>query len=147
MSELYRPARGNTPESRIPLVYDWYGSGGWKLFYVPSRDVSADHMALLSAHMDDVRATRDEQAVKRLTSSLLSTQQCEQTHHAMEAHREVREITHSHDTEDKQCKCHSESKCSCTHTQRVQHARYGRNYVLSNVMTWRNVYFMPCLAS
>ena len=39
VSELYRAPRDGLPEARIPLVYDWSGKGGWKLYSVPAKRV------------------------------------------------------------------------------------------------------------
>ena len=31
--DLYKPATHNSPESRLPLSYDWSGNGGFRLYY------------------------------------------------------------------------------------------------------------------
>ena len=75
VSELYRPAKPGVPEARVPLVYDWV-SRSWKLYYVPSRMISQDHMDLLARHIDDVTRDRGHGAAEVLRKNLYSVSAC-----------------------------------------------------------------------
>ncbi len=51
--DLYRPAMDGEEEVRIPLSYDWSGNGGFRMFYIPSKHISEDDVALIKAHIID----------------------------------------------------------------------------------------------
>ena len=51
--DLYRPAMDGREEVRIPLSYDWSGNGGFRMFYIPSKYLSEDDLALIKARLID----------------------------------------------------------------------------------------------
>jgi hypothetical protein len=51
--ELYRPARGGIPEAKVPLRYDWDGSGGFYLDYILKSGIQDAHKDFLAARFQD----------------------------------------------------------------------------------------------
>lgn len=86
VSELYKPPSGTSPAVRIPLSYDWYGAGGWKMYYIPARCITGEEMAMLAAHMQDVTVSRGKQRVADMEDTLVEAQQSLHLHAAVIGH-------------------------------------------------------------
>ena len=63
---MYRPPEGSKygPESFIPMVYDWQGSGGWRVPYVIKHPETreTDHIALLRAILEQSKIDQSRNA-------------------------------------------------------------------------------------
>ena len=92
ISELYRPAAPGRPESRIPLLYDYYGNGGWKMFYVPSKGMTKDDMKVLTQHMHDYIEDRSPEACNAFRASLMTPCQARCMHKSLQCHAAVRDV-------------------------------------------------------
>ena len=88
VSELYRPAAPGRPESRIPLLYD-YASGGWKMFYVPSKGLGKQDMEVLCKYMQDYLEHNTPESAAALEASLMSYEQAVALHTSLQAHPAV----------------------------------------------------------
>jgi len=92
--ELYRPPTESAPESRIPLCYDWYGNGGFCMYYIPKKDVSPEHLYLLESHMKDMSDV-NESCMKAFDASLMSEYDCDRISKELYAHEGVVEVVGS----------------------------------------------------
>ena len=86
VSELYREARPGLPEARIPLIYDWLGSGGWHMYYMPSRDMDKHDERILAKHMDNVLNNQDKGSVERWGKTLMNDRQARKIHALLADH-------------------------------------------------------------
>ena len=68
------------PESRIPMVYNWNGSGGWRIPYVVKRPGSdpAQHIESLKSLMEENRVDMCKLAAKAARSFELTESQAQQ---------------------------------------------------------------------
>jgi hypothetical protein len=92
--ELYRPKTDQLPESRIPLCYDWYGNGGFRLYYIPKHDMKREHQGLLASYIEDAYEV-NEACVKDFEKSLLEGDGLERMSKELEAHESVVEVVGS----------------------------------------------------
>ena len=92
VSELFREARPGLPEARIPLMYDWVGSGGWHMYYMASRDLDRHDERMLARHMQDAMCRQDKGNVERWHKSLLSDEQARVKHAMLACHACVQEV-------------------------------------------------------
>ena len=70
--ELYKPAIGKSPAVRIPMSYDWWGSGGFRIFYVPIKSCTAHHAEMLRRQMRDEMEFKGRGRVEACEAYMLS---------------------------------------------------------------------------
>ena len=123
--ELYRPKTDTLPESRIPLCYDWYGNGGFRLYYIPTHDMKREHQGLLASHIEDAFEV-NEACVREFKESLLGDQDLERVSKELEAHESVVEVVGS--------PVEGESPSYTLHLKEVSQDPSGRNVVKKSVI-------------
>ena len=64
--ELSRAATADSPEVRIPLVYDYCGKGGWHLYFIPTQAADEEDLTLLARHIEDMVKEKGPEAYQRL---------------------------------------------------------------------------------
>ena len=92
VSELYREAKPGVPEARIPLLYDWIGSGGWHMFYMPSRGMSKADERALARHIGNVLQYQDKGTVERWRDTHMNDEQAQAMHAFLVEHECVQEF-------------------------------------------------------
>ena len=95
--ELYKPAADGSPAVRIPMSYDWWGSGGFRIFYVPAKSCTAQHAELLRRQMQDELQYRGRSRVQACDAFMLSACEMYALANEMIDHPFVEEVIHSHD--------------------------------------------------
>ena len=51
--ELFHPGDDNRASVRIPMSYDWYGNGGFRIYYIPMASHSKEQAELLVQQLSD----------------------------------------------------------------------------------------------
>ena len=95
--ELYKPAIGNMPAVRIPMSYDWWGSGGFRIFYVPIRSFTTHHAELLRRQLRDEQEFRGRSRVEACDAFMLSACEMACVGTKLIDHPFVEEVIHSPD--------------------------------------------------
>ena len=93
ISELYRAPKHGLPEARIPLIYDYFGKGGWKLYYIPAKRVDDEQMAMLAAHgiVEEAIVSRNIDKYESYVDTMMSANQATVMDGEMSAHEAVTE--------------------------------------------------------
>ena len=91
ISELYRAPKHGLPEAHIPLVYDYFGKGGWKLYYIPAKYMDDEQMAMLAAHnvMEEAIMSRHIDTYKSFVYTIMGANQATKMDEPMSAHEAV----------------------------------------------------------
>ena len=95
--ELFKPATEASPAIRIPMSYDWWGSGGFRIFYVPMQSCTAHHAELLRRQMRDELEFNSRGRVEACDAYMLSACEMAMVGTALADHPFVEEVIHSHD--------------------------------------------------
>jgi site-specific DNA-cytosine methylase len=90
VNELYRPATSDTPEVRIPLRYDYTGTGGWWIDYILHSQPSAAHQTLLQRHHEDMLQSNTEANAARLHHFTYSTDTARDLYEQIRCHSAVK---------------------------------------------------------
>ena len=96
--ELYKPPDANGPAVRIPMSYDWFGSGGFRIFYVPAKSASESYAEVLRRHMVDESVHRGSESCVAWQASLMHACDANAVGRKIADHPMVEEIIHSPDS-------------------------------------------------
>lgn len=92
VSELYRAPRPGSPAVRIPLTYDWNGSGGWYMHYIPAEHVDTRDVMLCCNTIIDTMAHSNRETALLAQSSFMSDAECSVLHDTLAHHPCVDEV-------------------------------------------------------
>ena len=96
--ELYRPSMDGDPEVRIPMTYDWWGPGGFRVYYVPRKGVSEDYAELLRRYVGDDMLFRSESSLKASEAYVLHAHNVDMISKNIADHPLVEEVINSHES-------------------------------------------------
>ena len=89
VSELYRAAKGDEPELRIPLRYNYTGAGGWWLDYTTHSNPNETHQTLLMKHHHDMTEQNSEANTAQLMKFTYSTTSAHQLYTQLMHHPNI----------------------------------------------------------
>jgi len=103
VSELFRAAKGDEPEIRIPLRYDYTGTGGWWIDYLTHEHPNETHQTLLMKHHDDMTDQNSQANAAGVFRNTYNLQAAEQLYKQLVTHPD---ITHTQSQQTRQ-RCRS----------------------------------------
>lgn len=92
VSEMYRPAKDGLPEARVPIRYDYVGSGGWWVDYVPGK-LTPDRAQLLIRHFNDTLDSNNLETAANLARNTYSVEAAERLWQTVAMHNAVKQVT------------------------------------------------------